>query len=150
MNIFKKIQDTVGFTKNEQKIFLFISVLFIIGSSIKVYKAYFVSDAIPLFDYSASDKEFQQRSAIQADSSVEQQKPGKKKNILQLTAVKVNLNSATKQELANLPGIGDGLAERILNHRKQHGNFSSIEDLKKVPGIGKKKFEKLLPYIHTQ
>jgi comEA protein len=148
MNIFKRIQDFIGFTKNEQKIFLFISIIFIIGISIKVYKAYFVHETIPQFDYSAADKEFQQRSSSPVDSGGTQR--WQSKNTLQLTAVKVNLNSATKQELISLPGIGAGLAERILDYRKQNGNFSAVDELKKVSGIGKKKFDKLLPYITTQ
>ena len=55
----------------------------------------------------------------------------------------VNLNSATKDELVALPGIGPAKAQAILDHRKAHGPFKSIEELKDVKGIGAKRFEKL-------
>ena len=55
----------------------------------------------------------------------------------------INLNSATKDELVALPGIGPAKAKAILDHRKAHGPFKSIEELKDVKGIGAKRFEKL-------
>ncbi len=60
---------------------------------------------------------------------------------------KININKANIEELKQLPGVGDSLAERILNYRKENGNFKSIDDLKNVSGIGKKKFESLKDYI---
>lgn len=56
---------------------------------------------------------------------------------------KVNLNRAGLSQLAMLPGIGPGLAQRILDYRKQRGRFSSVEDLKNVSGIGAKRFSAL-------
>jgi competence protein ComEA len=48
----------------------------------------------------------------------------------------VNLNSATAGELDGLPGIGPVLAQRIVEHRSQHGPFRSVDELDDVPGIG--------------
>lgn len=59
---------------------------------------------------------------------------------------KVNISSATKAELIRLPGIGEAMAERIIAQRKSTP-FTSTSDLMQVKGIGKKKFEKLEPYI---
>ena len=56
---------------------------------------------------------------------------------------KVNINTATEKELAKLPGIGMGIAKRIVEYRKAYGGFKSIDELKKVKGIGDKKFEKI-------
>lgn len=56
---------------------------------------------------------------------------------------KVNINSADKSELDGLPGVGPALAERIIEYRQKNGSFSDIDDLKKVPGIGSSKFEKM-------
>lgn len=55
---------------------------------------------------------------------------------------KININSASKEELITLPGIGDATAEKIIEYRK-NGNFETIEDIKKVPGIGNSKYEKI-------
>jgi competence protein ComEA len=53
---------------------------------------------------------------------------------------KVNINSATAQELDGLPGIGPTLAQRIIEYRTSHGVFERIEDINEVSGIGDKKF----------
>ncbi len=56
---------------------------------------------------------------------------------------KVNINTASPQELDSLPGIGPTMAERIITYRTQNGRFNTIEELKEVPGIGDKKFADL-------
>ena len=55
----------------------------------------------------------------------------------------VNLNTATKDELIALPGIGPAKAQAILDYRAQHGGFHSVEELKDVKGIGAKRYERL-------
>jgi competence protein ComEA len=56
-------------------------------------------------------------------------------------ADKVNINTATEKELAGLPGIGAAIAKRIVEYREANKGFKSIEELKKVKGIGSRKFE---------
>ena len=69
--------------------------------------------------------------------------PKKRKN----AALPVHINSASVDELCALNGVGPKLAEKILGVREANGPFKTPEDLKKVPGIGKKKLEKLLPGV---
>jgi competence protein ComEA len=59
----------------------------------------------------------------------------------------VNLNTATKDELVALSGIGPAKAQAILDYRAAHGPFKTVEQLKDVKGIGAKRFEKLKPEL---
>ncbi|MBI4972780.1 MAG: ComEA family DNA-binding protein [Candidatus Omnitrophica bacterium] len=56
---------------------------------------------------------------------------------------KVSLNQADQETLKSITGIGDKLAQRIIEYRNRNGSFDSIEELKNVKGIGENKFEKL-------
>ena len=56
---------------------------------------------------------------------------------------KVNINTATAEELDTLPGVGPSIAQRIIDYRTTHGPFQSIEDIKEVKGIGDATFEEL-------
>lgn len=62
---------------------------------------------------------------------------------------KVNLNTADKDQLLTLPGIGDTRAEAILAYRDANGNFASIEEIMNVEGIKEKMYEKLKDYIEV-
>ncbi len=56
---------------------------------------------------------------------------------------KINLNSASSEQLQSLPGIGPATAKSILEYRAKVGKFNKIEDLINVKGIGEKKFQKI-------
>lgn len=60
---------------------------------------------------------------------------------------KVNINRATLSELLTLPGIGESLAKSIIEYREKNGNFRSIEDIMKVPGIKEAKFNSIKDHI---
>ncbi|MFA6469289.1 MAG: ComEA family DNA-binding protein [Bacteroidota bacterium] len=139
MNPFKGLKEYFAFTKNEQKVFLFLSVVFLAGAGVKVYKAYAVPSTA--FDYRASDSVFTSRSLslVSGSAGTDSVRNGK-----------IDLNTATKTELMELPGIGEAMADRILLYREEKGRIKKIDELRKVKGIGEKKFEKLKPHIEVK
>lgn len=56
---------------------------------------------------------------------------------------KVDINTATKEELASLPGLGPLTAERIVEYRKKNNGFKSIDDLIKIKGIGQERLSQI-------
>ena len=59
----------------------------------------------------------------------------------------VNVNTADKESLCTLPGIGPALADRILAYRQEHGPFGQLPELMNVKGIGSKTYEGLLGLV---
>ena len=59
----------------------------------------------------------------------------------------VNINTATKDELMRLNGVGEKKAETIIEYREENGLFNKKEDLMNIPGIGQKTFENLQEHI---
>lgn len=59
----------------------------------------------------------------------------------------VNINTASAQQLAALPGIGEGYAQNILDYREANGPFETPESLLNVDGIGQARLEAILDYI---
>ena len=59
------------------------------------------------------------------------------------TSAPISLNTATPEQLDQLEGVGPATAQKILDWRKDHGGFRSVEDLKQITGIGPKRFEAL-------
>jgi competence protein ComEA len=62
----------------------------------------------------------------------------------------IDLNTATKQELAKLPGIGDTIAGRVIAYREENGGFQKIEELMNVKGIGEKTFLKFKDNLYVK
>lgn len=59
----------------------------------------------------------------------------------------ININNATALDLEHLPGVGSQIASEIIVYRQQHGNFTSLNDLDNVKGIGEKKLEVIKKYL---
>ena len=63
---------------------------------------------------------------------------------------KININTASAEELIDLPGIGEVLAGRIIAYREKHGPFKKISDIDKVSGIGPAKYEAIKDLITVE
>ena len=61
----------------------------------------------------------------------------------------VNINTAPESDLMKLPGVGPGLARRIIEYRAANGPFQTVDDLQNVSGIGGSKFARIQPFVHT-
>lgn len=60
---------------------------------------------------------------------------------------KININTATIEELDLLPGVGRSTAQKIIDYRTKHGKFRTVSELDKVSGIGPAKLEHLRPLV---
>ena len=103
--------------KTEKFIIIFLVAALLAGLSLKVYRKHnsIIDVKIKSFDYEPS----------------------------QDAPLKININEADEEALARLDGIGPSLAGRIIAYRSERGSFRSIEELKKVKGLGEKLFKKI-------
>lgn len=84
-------------------------------------------------------------AAAKAGAEAEPERPVKK-SAKDLTG-RLNLNTATEEQLMMLPTIGPAKAERIVTWRKKNGGFKRIADLRRVKGFGYKTFKRLEPFL---
>jgi comEA protein len=153
MRFLTKVNQFFGFTPNESKVVFFLLITFLAGGAIKLSKQVFPSTP----NYAEAENEFRERSE-RADSLESTGRQGSTKSrsgqkgstSLGQTGGKklspgktVNLNTASKDDLMQLPGVGEVMAERILIYREENGRFQRVDDLKKVKGIGEKKLERI-------
>ena len=114
----------------------------------KINLAYVLEDGIKIKIPSINDKE--ENEEITKDEEVventSQSNAGSENN----KSETVNINKASQTELETLPGIGPSTALKIINYRNENGKFSSIEDLKKVSGIGDSKFDNIKDLISVK
>jgi len=152
MKFLTSLQQHLGFTHNEVKVVLFLSVTFLAGLGIRWYDEAAHKKNPPAFDYSRADSEFTARSnslasvvpTPAADSSPSpHHKP-------ELKAGGIDLNTATSAQLVQLPGVGPSYAERIIAYRKEHGHFKSVDELANVKGIGSKRLEQIRPFVTVE
>ena len=107
--------------------------------------AYIIEDGMKIHIPSKEEKESTIIVESNIDSgTVEQSNEIKSNNNKKL---KININTATKTDLETLPGIGESTALKIIEYRKEKGNFKLIEDIKQVNGIGENKFNKIKELI---
>jgi len=146
------IQHRFGFTRNEVVLVLLLSAALAAGTAIRWLRgeANAGGDIPASASYAASDSVFAALSAA-ADADTVRETPGRGipggPRKPRLDSASIDINAAGEGDLVRLPGIGDAFARRIISFRKEQGRFSRVEDLMRVSGIGKKKFQALRPFV---
>lgn len=139
---FRNVADAMALTTAERRVLQFLIAGFVIGLGVKLARELVASPT--KFDYSGTDSTFAARSAIRVEIPAEKDEPPAKP---EEPAGPVHVNRASKEELMSLPGVGEVMAERIMLERQDNGPFTSLDDLKRVRGIGQKRTEQLKPLV---
>ncbi len=156
------------FTKQEKVIVVFLLFGLVIGSGIELYQSHFkpnselfereqleeierqIHDKAALIDSIMDNKT---SSAIENEHSLGLNKVLLENRVYEIASQQrllIEINSATVEELINLPRVGPVIANRIIEYRNIHGPFKTVEDLIKVKGIGEKKLTSIKPYIYIK
>ncbi|MBN1637895.1 MAG: helix-hairpin-helix domain-containing protein [Ignavibacteriales bacterium] len=163
----KNISRKIGFTETEFSVLLFLSFVFLTGlifqqfispenkiDKKQISSGYLLQDS--LFFASDRDSLFLKNGKLTIDNEQElsdfsnNKFEQREKISVQLGEKSIDINEADMKTLCLLPGIGEKTAEKIIEYRKNYGKFNRIEDIKKVKGIGEKKFNNIKKYIFVK
>ena len=141
------------FTKQEKQVIYFLLGTLTIGYGIKVYNQKNLYEGFNPISIEEKEDFKQIAETAFSKSNDESQKLTADLNSslpekdYKPTVEIININTAQKQDLIQLPNVGVVTAERIMRYREDFGSFKSADDLLKVKGIGPKTLEKILPKI---
>jgi competence protein ComEA len=150
----EKISRRIGFTQTEIKVILCIIIALVAGLIVNFIKKSKNNNDYLEFNYKTEDSLY---NAALSNSVIKDSLSLNRRNIVQARNKKVipvskiiNMNSAPVPELILLPGIGEKTAQAIIEYRKKHGKFSSIEEILNIKGIGIKKLDKIKMFISIE
>lgn len=159
------LSKKIGLTQTELKISLFVIIVFVFGLSYKVF--FDKHEVVPyqIFDYSEEDEKFFSSKTDSALTDSVQSglgSEGYKNEVLDFDSKNfkeykkkippkeksINLNTASVNELVNLPGVGEKIAQSIVEYRKKIKRFTSVNQLLDVDGIGDSKLNKIKKFVY--
>jgi comEA protein len=127
----------LNLTRQERVVIQFLVLFFVIGSGIRLYQGWLAARNTIEFPESSQEAAEFRNEAAQVDSMYW----AKEVTTGMADKVRINLNSATLEDLMKLSKIGKVNAQRIIDYRSEHGHFTSVDELLNVKGIGKKTLE---------
>ncbi len=175
----KEFFRNLSFTKSEVRVILFLTAVLTSGLAVKYYRQVIAGSTVKNFNYKGSDEEFKRLSdnvshrnakedsgnSIEnseiTDTSLISEMAASEDSLKSLKVIPaedanndivsevININTASKEQLTGLPGVGESTAEKIISYRNDK-KFRKAEDIMNVKGIGKKKFEKMKNFIKTE
>ncbi len=136
----------LNLTRQEILVIKFLVGFFIVGGLIHIVKTLWIDPSDDELVKGMTDSVAFVSMAKRVDSLYREKdrmstvsEEASEKSVKQL----ININTASKQELMKLPKIGEVTSERIILYRLENGNFSSLDQLLEVKGIGKKTLERI-------
>jgi comEA protein len=139
----------IYFTRHEQRIIIFLGVIMLLGTGVLLVKRFQpgwvmrLSLGKPDFDVEKDQisprlKDDTVKPADDTEQKLQSDRREKPDAIIEkpIQSGKININTASKEELENLPRIGPVMAQRIIDYRQEHGEFRSIDELANIRGIG--------------
>ncbi len=175
----KEFFRNLSFTKSEVRVILFLTAVLTSGFAIKYYRQVVAGSVVKNYDYKGTDEEFKRlsdnfnhRIATEdsgkstenieiADTSLINEMAASEDSLKSLKVIPaedtntdlvfevIDINTASKEQLTGLPGVGESTAEKIISYR-YNNKFRKAEDIMNVKGIGKKKFGKMKNFIKTE
>lgn len=137
----------LNLTRQERLVLQFLALFFVIGIAIHLIRERAgVAEGISISASNQDARNFRTRGEKVDSTYFAARKKEKEESDAPVTATekqRINLNSATLEDLMTLPKIGEVTANRIIEYRATHGGFISIEELINVKGIGAKTLERI-------
>lgn len=151
----------IYFTRQEQRIIILLGVVILLGTGVLLIKRFQpgwimrLSMGKPDFDVEEGQKSprLEGGASASTDQPAEEGQPDQERRSdtaaeaarekVKVNISKVNINTASREELESLPRIGPALSQRIIDYRQKHGTFKSIDELMNVSGIGNATLQRL-------
>jgi competence protein ComEA len=144
----------LALSKQERRIALFLIIGLVVGAVVNAYKGHRgvrLDNVEAVASMDSLRREFVARACLlRAGSAAALVDSGAQASVPVPTHRRVwvvDINRASAEELQKLPHIGPALAQRIVAYRQQQGPFRSIEEIKRVKGIGEHTFARIRPYL---